>query len=974
LSDSLKEVLAASGPAPKILVVPSPQAGRKIVTSWARRGIATLGLQALTPGKLADMVLEEAFPAQAVTPLRDMNQVLGLDALLRTFNFRKLEALGWSGQQLAKSIRAMRLSGLAPDEYKAQIPRKLGRNVSEVYDAYLKWLYSTGTTDEAERFVRAEFALGKVQTPTLLMVMGETPISESARIFLEAMALKVESHVVVGSETAQAAGTAGTAFAEWAFVAEPARKAATIDLVRVPAVEDEARFVLDEVQTRGLPLDTVEIAYPRHTPYLPMFLGETASRGMAATSAAGTPLSDLPVGQAMRLFLEWLAAGQDSTALVRLLRSGFVKLPDSVPAQRVISNLIEVHVVGSRLLYRRAFQGLRRLAQAEADQAEGTERQQGARQRIKSLQKAERAVDRLFDYVPVPDETLRGFAERLRKFVETLVPETEDLESTAGKGRAEMISRLAQIEEGPDSAHPSAHLVGRFRDWLPTIIVHARVDAPGALHIVPLDSAGLAGRENLFVVGLDSGNFLPSPVEDVFLPDDFCEAYQRISGPLTSEERVERRRHALRQALARTSGTACVVVAEGRIADDSSAGPASTFIELEAEHGRARQARPAQAEGAAKAVLEYRTTALGTQLLDRFFPAMARGRHAAAERASTDFTGYDGFVGVRETVTSALGEPLSPSKLQVLATCPFQFFQKQILGIPVLEERRPGQWMTPLENGSLVHDALSTFNHEVMEGAAAPTDTGRLESLLVGAFKAFRKANEPPSEYVWRARMRELARIAQVVTAPEREVVTAELGFGMMPWRAEGDQDHTGDFRLALGDTSILLRGRIDVVERTPRGLVITDYKTGRSDDYNEKDLLDSGKRLQWVLYAYAYEDMRGEAVDESGYLFVSGDTAGRTTYGRPPSRDEIGELLGGYLNLAKQGSFGASVDPNNHCKWCDFRRVCGDLRSRRGEIQAKLDGLSEPNAGGDGQPASQPAEAAKGWTYAEKYLSRKRK
>ncbi|MFT5516432.1 MAG: hypothetical protein ACI80V_002564, partial [Rhodothermales bacterium] len=82
----------------------------------------------------------------------------------------------------------------------------------------------------------------------------------------------------------------------------------------------------------------------------------------------------------------------------------------------------------------------------------------------------------------------------------------------------------------------------------------------------------------------------------------------------------------------------------------------------------------------------------------------------------------------------------------------------------------------------------------------------------------------------------------------------------------------------------------------------------------------------------------------------------------------------GGYLNLAKQGSFGASVDPNNHCKWCDFRRVCGDLRSRRGEIQVKLDGLSEPNAGGDGQPASQPAEAAKGWTYAEKYLSRKRK
>ncbi len=970
----LADLLCEAGLHPKVLVVPSSQAGLKIIAAWARKGLPTIGLRAYTPGKLAEVILEEAFPDRTLNRLPDLNLVLGLDEILRTFDFRKLEALGWSGQQLARSIRAMRLSGLSPDEYKSAIPRKLGREVAQIFDAYLKWLYGGGAVDEAERFVQAEFALGRIAHPALVAVMCETPVSEAARGFLESLASRSERAVVVGVEREPAAGTAGLAFAEWELAAPPVGALATLDLVRLPAVEDEARFAFDEVERRGLPLDSVELAYPRHTPYLPMLQSEASRRGVAVTSAAGTPLSDLPVGQALRLFLEWLASGQDSIELVRLLRSGFVKLPDSVPPRNVVANLIEVHVSGERKSYRRAFQGLRRTAQNELERAQGTERERGAKLRVKRIRDAERAVDRLFDYVPAPHDTLHGFASRVRRFVEALVPESVDPESTAAKGRAELISRLAQIEEGPDSSHPAAHLVGRLRDWLPTVIVHARVDAPGAAHIVPLESAGLTGRDHLFILGLDSGSFLPSPVEDVFLPDDFCEAYERISGPLSSEERVERRRLALRRALARAGQTATVVVAEGRIADDSDAGPASTFIELEAEHGDARTVRLRPASGMVQAVLANRDTPVALELLDRHFQGMSRGRLASSARASAEFTEHDAFIGPRETVDHILDAPLSPSRLQVLATCPFQFFQSQVLKIPKLEERKRGQWMTPLENGSLVHHALSSFNREVMAGMTDARDAAALEKLLVDAYKAFRKGNEPPSEFAWRAKLRELARVAQVVAGQDREIVTAELGFGMAPWRTESEADHTGDFSLQLGDVGLLLRGRIDVVERTARGLVVTDYKTGRSDQYNEQDLLDGGKRLQWVLYAYAYEELTGEQVEESGYLFVSGDAAGQTAYGKPATREEVGALLGAQFGLARRGAFGASVDPNGHCKWCDFRRVCGDLRLRRSEIANKLDESLAENPGGDGQAGADPAAAFSGWTHAEKHIARRKK
>jgi RecB family exonuclease len=959
-----------------------------VVTAWARSGVPTIGLWTFTPAELAAYVLEDAFPDKVLPRLPDLNQVMALDALLEDLDFRRFEALGWSGARLSQSIREMRVSGVSPDDYKSGIPRRLAREVAGILAAYEKWLYTSGVTDETERFVRAEMALSRVPAAALVSVLAETPLSEAGRTFVEAFGGRSDRKGVVRPfEAAQAAsGTAGRVLPDWPSIIGGRSGEPKIELARVPAVEDEARFVLEEVERRGLSLDSVEVAYPRHTPYLPLLLGETNRRNLAATSAAGVPLSDLPVGQAARLYLEWLQSDQDSIGLIRLLRSGFVRLPDSVAVGAVTANLTKFHARGTRKAYRRAFQGLRKVAESELEQAKGTDRERSARIRIKRLREAERAIDRLFELVPGPRESVRGFAVRLRRFVVSFVRGVEDPDSAAAKGKAEFVSRLVEIEEGPDSEHAAAHVVERFAEWLQTMIVRARLDAPGSLHITPLDSAGLAGRPHLFVVGLDSANFLPSPVEDVFLPDEFCLAWDRISGPLTSQERVETRRHSLERAIARATDSVCVVAAQGRLADDSQTGPAAAFLDLEARYGKAQSKDVPQTDGINRLILRHRGADLGRQLFEAHFPAAARGRAAVARRATPEFNEFDAFVGFRESVQKTLREPLSPSRLQVLATCPFQYFQARVLGVPKLEERKPGDWMTALENGQLVHEALSRFNHEIMAREAQPGDSGRLLELLQDEFKKFRRANEAPNEFVWRSKSRELARIAQVVCAVDREIITAELGFGQTAWRTQQEHDHVGDFPLQIGPCTISLRGRIDVVEKTARGLTVTDYKTGRSDEYDESRLLDDGKRLQWVLYAYAYEELRGQKVDESGYLFVSGDAAGQTAYGEPPSREDVGGLLAGLVGLAERGEFPPSVDPAKQCKWCDFRRVCGGLRERRDEVRAKLEMAAETGgAYGTGQAAeaggagdvgvagagSTATRVLDDWPYARKYLKR---
>ena len=955
---------------PTHLIVPSAQAGRKLLTAWARSRRPTLGTRAFTPSGLADAVLAEAFPDRAPSVFPELNQVMAVDELLLGMDFRKVEALGWSGDRLARSIREMRVAGVAPEEYRKAIPRRLAREVAGVLEAYEKWLHELGVSDETDRFVRAEFALRKTRAPGRVAVLADTPLSEAARSFLEAFAARAEERLIIGPVDLAPASAAGRVLQEeWSVREEEVHRPDT-ELVRLKHLEDEVRWVLSDILEKGRSLDEVEVAYPRHTPYLPLLLGETARAGLSVTSAAGVPLSDLPAGQALRLYLRWLGGGRDSRDLVTLFRSGLVRLPDNVWAPRVVEYLLQFHVSGTEKDYSRAFDRLRRVAEQDRARAKGTEREKSASDAVKKLRAAARSVDRLFGYVPPAEESLSGMAGRLRRFVEALVPEDPDAGtdwmepepdqalSEAAMGRAELLTRLAQIEAGPDSRHSASHLVRRFLEWIGQVIVLARLDGPGALHVTPLDSAGLAGRRHLYVVGLDSGNFLPSPVEDVFLPDDYCAAFPRLAGPLSSEARVEARSLALKRAIGRTTGSVCVVMAEGSLAADSDSGPASTFLELEAEYGSTDGVVQGGA-GLSGLILSCRRDRSARQLIERFFPAVARGFERAEERAGESFSSADGWVGPRRIVDELLDRPLSASRLQQLAACPFQFFQQQVLSIPVIDERRPGQWMTPLENGGLVHDALNRFNREVIDGTTEARDTARALALLEQEFREFARANEPPSEFTWRSKRRELARIAQVVTERDRRVISAELGFGMPAWRTEEEDEAEGEFRLDLGETSLLLRGRIDVVEEDEGRLLITDYKTGRSGAYDREDLLDGGKRLQWVLYAYAYEALSGRPVDRSGYLFVSGEAAGETVYDTPPPIEETGALLGSQFGLARRGGFGASVEPAGQCKWCDFRRVCGDLYGRRSEMQGKALSASE--------------EEVSGWAWGEQQLAKRK-
>ena len=83
--------------------------------------------------------------------------------------------------------------------------------------------------------------------------------------------------------------------------------------------------------------------------------------------------------------------------------------------------------------------------------------------------------------------------------------------------------------------------------------------------------------------------------------------------------------------------------------------------------------------------------------------------HRAIESFRTGLGGYDGVLENANLVKSTLEKGFSPTSLQDLAQCPFQYYAGHVLKIPVEENLAPEGEMTPQALGQLFHKTLENF-------------------------------------------------------------------------------------------------------------------------------------------------------------------------------------------------------------------------------------------------------------------------
>jgi RecB family exonuclease len=209
--------------------------------------------------------------------------------------------------------------------------------------------------------------------------------------------------------------------------------------------------------------------------------------------------------------------------------------------------------------------------------------------------------------------------------------------------------------------------------------------------------------------------------------------------------------------------------------------------------------------------------------------------------------------------------PFSPSQLETLALCPFQFFLRYVLHLEPADEREELD-DDRTARGSLIHKVLEQLHAGLRD---TPAEGGRsLAGLVAQGLEAVIRAElegqrEPSSEVerglrridadrLLRAGRRYVQQFARYSDGPGQgaECHQFEVVFG----DPERDDSHPA-LELGPEGDAVRLQGmidRIDLVRHPDRTLFrVIDYKTGHSPG---KAALKTGLALQLPLYALAVE------------------------------------------------------------------------------------------------------------------------
>jgi hypothetical protein len=875
--------------------------------------------------------------------------------------------------------------------------------VARCYDRYHRMLDDHGLYDDAHVFRWATERVRRdppaVVSDTVYAVAGATELTEQAARFLAALRDRSAAFVRLGT-TGAAPPPADAAAARFADAPSPAEESpdgpssgppadAVVDrpdrFVRAVGARTEVKAVFRDLLRDDVPFDDVTIAFTHSRPYASLLTDEAERVGVPTTLGPGHPADHTRTGRALRGLLDWVREDFDPERLIQMLRGGLLRT-DRWRAHREDEAgavpPLPAHEAATLLAgrsYEPGREGLIGGLMAAAAAADDDTRPEWETPRPERLRLLAAYVEALIDLFP-RETDLETTAENLCAFLQGFGPDDapsadEGQRTLDEAGRALLYDRLQRLTDPTVSlSAPASRIAALFGRWLDGQYVQAETSRPGHVHVLPLESAGYDDRSHLYVVGLDSTTFAAPLPENGLLRDADRRALvasgtaEDPSPTTPADEALWRADRALRRHRGPTAYYTRIFDVEAGEERD----PSALFLQRERATGADADARsrtvglvpPADAvplSDGDRWLTAYRARTAGTDdtagpsartRLHEEYPWIADGETARRARRSDRYTVYDGLLPTGTYSDLAIFEtgdrPLSASRLETLAEAPYIYFLKYVLGVRPLDEPAIDDepWLNHRRKGTLLHRIYERFMRDLEGRSPSPDDADRMRAVVDAALAEEIEQEAPPSEVVEAAARRELRRHArlflraEIERGPHYRPEHFELGFGFPPHRRQED-DYPEGARLSVGDRTLLLRGRIDRVDRNRETghLVAWDYKTGSTAAYDESDPLQDGTTLQWALYAYALEALSGDSVEESGYFFANEKEMGTRLAADPAAhRADVEALLEQLGALAESGTF--PMTPNlrdvNAWTWGGYDRLVPDSRRRRDELREK--------------------------------------
>lgn len=435
----------------------------------------------------------------------------------------------------------------------------------------------------------------------------------------------------------------------------------------------------------------------------------------------------------------------------------------------------------------------------------------------------------------------------------------------------------------------------------------------GGIPVHNLDTIQGARYNHLFILGMAEG-ILPAAVVDNPVTD-FYERAQLAPCGIEFEEAAEVARwSALSFYFTLTAAEKSITFSVPTTIGDTYKIPSPYFARLGIKPA---VGTPAEVSSASEELrLHLRSDSLADEILSR-----VRKQHDVEfVRESVALADeYDGVIGIAIDPSQM---SWSASQFTVLGQCPYRWFAQKVLELKSADEAVTS--LTPAVKGGLYHKTL-----ELAVERACETSNLR-QAILEVLEECFTLAESDPEVGLpkldsWPLQRHEhLTAIRKAVTSPK--------------FIEEGAAVVAFEEKFEVVWNNLLVKGRIDRVDRAASGLVAIDYKTSSSVPSGVKN--DKGKSnvdIQLAVYSqvalpHLYPD---ERVKKGLYYSL---TKGKVL--KSIELDEmppLGDLVTKLHRLLEAGRF--AVDPDvdgNACKYCEFDAMCrkGTRLARKTKVE----------------------------------------
>jgi ATP-dependent helicase/nuclease subunit B len=612
--------------------------------------------------------------------------------------------------------------------------------------------------------------------------------------------------------------------------------------------------------------------------------------------------------------------------------------------------------------------------------------------RLAAVATARTFVARALSLLPAEDAApLADLARATRTFVAEFGRVRDELDGTAGAALAKL---LMELESLPGRDVPLESAAGRLAEAVRSLHFAPERPRPGRIHFADFRAGGFSGRSHTFVVGLDEKRHPGQGHEDPVLSDEERRGISELSSvtlALAPDRSAESAR-ALRACVSRLRGNVSFGYAGWTLRDLLNPGEVfpSPFL-LEAFRARGGGDRGGGSAGA-----DYGDLSLATGEGEGFVPDASRaldetewwlarigdrrgqeaegavamlhpwladGLEAEEARSSPVWTRWDGVftAPTPELDPRASSRPMSASRIQMLAECPFGYFLRHVLRLaPPDEPEDRGKgitWLDPRGIGSLIHRVFRRF----LEALAAkgrrpshPADLAALEAVAEEELAAMRLRVPPRSELAFSRRRDDVLfacrtfLLSEAARASEAEPIAFEVAFGTSRIDEERAPEFPDPVEIALPrGRSFRLRGSIDRVDRDSAGRYhVWDYKTGSAFFVHEEQGISAGRQIQPALYALAWESLQaGQGKTEarvatSGFFFPGKRGLGER-FAIAYSVDETRQTLDTLFDLLAAGAFPHTPDKDSDCFACkELVRFCPNNEEAGKTSKTKFDSL----------------------------------